>query len=913
MFRKTKICTGLMLACGGVLLSAGTPAFAQQTQNLERVTVTGSNIKRTDTETALPVQVITREDIQRTGRTNIAEVLQGIAGNNSGSIPTAFTNGFASGSSAVSLRGLGVNSTLVLVNGRRMASYGLADDGQRSFVDLNTIPLEIVERIEVLKDGASSIYGSDAIAGVVNVILRKDFNGITLAADAGTSYKSDGNHGRLAATFGFGDLSKDNYNAFVSAEYSKTGKIMSSTRPEYLGTNKLDTMLGYYDKRIGGFFADGSGIPRRSSPYGSIRDPGTGLYQPATACPEISAETGLCVTDDVKYEQIQPDVERFNLFGRGVFNINSNMQAFVEAGLFKSKTTALGTPSPVASNWGRLSDNTIVSSAFISLPVGHVQNPFDGPARIRAITESIGGRNSVQDNQSIRLIAGLSGSAFDWDYETALGYIETKLKDKNTGYLRYSVLTEGQDPAADPPLVSNDFRLGFAAMDPAYLARLSPTLERTPKNSVTFADVKASRELTQLPGGALGLALGAEVRQEKSDTPALPYTFEGDIVGLGYSGFKADRTVYALYGELNAPVLKNLELGAALRHDHYSDYGTSTTPKLTFKYTPMASLALRGSYSEGFRAPGPAENGKSATAGYAGYLQVTAGNPDIKPEKAKSYTLGLVFEPTQSTSVVFDYYKVVRTNEIIGADGALVVGPDQSTGTPGSTVDGKVPNSKIIYDEDGQISAIFAPYINGGKTITHGFDTEVKQRMDLGDMGRLTATVNWNRIRRFARVIDGLTYEYAGTHGPFVLSSAAGTPKNKLTFDLTWDYAQVSSTMRVNYVGSMRAIDHFGAPYSPDNSEGVAQPEGAKACGAYFPNGKAAPTADCRIPRFITVDVFGRWNVNKQLSVSASIANLFNKLAPWDPYTYGGTNYNPSYHQDGAVGRYFKVGAKYTF
>ena len=102
MFRKTKICTGLMLACGGVLLSAGTPAFAQQTQNLERVTVTGSNIKRTDTETALPVQVITREDIQRTGRTNIAEVLQGIAGNNSGSIPTAFTNGFASGSSAVS-------------------------------------------------------------------------------------------------------------------------------------------------------------------------------------------------------------------------------------------------------------------------------------------------------------------------------------------------------------------------------------------------------------------------------------------------------------------------------------------------------------------------------------------------------------------------------------------------------------------------------------------------------------------------------------------------------------------------------------------------------------------------------------------------------------------------------------------
>jgi iron complex outermembrane receptor protein len=910
MFKRTKLSTSLVLAFGGALLSTGQVAYAQDApQKLERVTVTGSNIKRTDTETASPVQVITRDEIQRTGKTNIAEVLQGISSNNSGSIPTAFTAGFAPGSAAVSLRGLGVNSTLVLVNGRRMASYGLADDGQRSFVDLNSIPLEVVDRIEVLKDGASSIYGSDAIAGVVNVILRRDYTGVTLAADAGASGYGDGEFGRVAGTFGMGDLAADKYNFFVSAEYSKTNSIDQNTRRSYLGTNDL-RFLGYYDQRIGGVFADGSFIPRRSSPYGSIRNPDTLLYQPATACPETRTDPDfgdtICVTDDVKYSEIQPEVERFNLYGRGELALGVDTSAYLEAGFFRTKTSAKGTPTPLASNWGNLRDNTTVSTATIALPVGHPQNPFSAPARIRAITESLGGRDGVQENDSLRLIAGVKGTALGWDYDTALGYIQTKLTDSNTGYVRHSVLEEG--------LASGQFLLGFTPMDPAYLARLSPTLVREPKNSVTFADVKASRELYQLSGGALGLAVGAEVRKEKSDTPALPYTFEGDIVGLGYSGFKADRNVWAVYGELNAPVLKQLELTAALRYDHYSDYGSSTTPKVGFKYKPLDMLAFRGTYAEGFRAPGPAENGNSSSAGFAGYLQVSQGNPDIRPEEAKSYTLGLVFEPTQGTSLIVDFYRVVRTNEIIGADGTLVVGEGQETGTPLATVPGALPNSRIVYDENGDIAAIFAPYINGGKTTTTGVDIEAKQRFSLGDAGKLTASLNWTHVKSFAREIDGVKYEYAGTHGPFVLSSAAGTPKDRFTFDLTWDYSNVSATVRANYVSSMMAVDHTNAPYDPEATEGVTPPPGAtRACGAYFPNGSAAPSEDCRVASFTTFDLFGRWNVTKQLSLSASITNVFDRLAPWDPYTYGGVNYDPSYHQDGAVGRYFKIGAKYTF
>ena len=211
-----------MLAFGGSLAFGSAPLLAQQQQQLDRVEVTGSLIKRIDAETAAPLQVITREDIQNSGRTTLQEVLRSVTADSTGSIPTSFTNGFASGSAAVSLRGLGVNSTLVLLNGRRMTTYGLADDGTRNFVDLNSLPLEAVERIEVLKDGASAIYGADAVGGVVNVILRKSYVGASVGGSYGQTSESDGQDDRALGSFGFGDLAKDKYNVFFTLEAQKT-------------------------------------------------------------------------------------------------------------------------------------------------------------------------------------------------------------------------------------------------------------------------------------------------------------------------------------------------------------------------------------------------------------------------------------------------------------------------------------------------------------------------------------------------------------------------------------------------------------------------------------------------------------------------------------------------------------------
>lgn len=206
----------LYCAVSAVALSA-TPAPAQTENQVETVVVTGSLLH--NQETPSPVTVISREQIENASQTTVADVVRSLSSDNSGTVPTAFTGGFAAGASGVALRGLTVNSTLVLIDGLRTSNYPLADDGERGFVDLNTIPLDVVDRVEVLKDGASSIYGADAIAGVVNIILKPGFQGEAGEAEVGTSEHGGGTMGRATATLGTGDPGTDHYNAYINFEY----------------------------------------------------------------------------------------------------------------------------------------------------------------------------------------------------------------------------------------------------------------------------------------------------------------------------------------------------------------------------------------------------------------------------------------------------------------------------------------------------------------------------------------------------------------------------------------------------------------------------------------------------------------------------------------------------------------------
>src|SRR5690349_5872269 len=341
----TYLCSALVLAAGSVLLSACPAAVAQTTtapatQTLERVEITGSNIRRISSETASPVSTFTKQDIEKSARTSVAEFLQTLAVDNQGSVPKNFGGGFASGASGISLRGLGAASTLVLLNGRRIAPYGLADDGQKVFVDLNLIPLEAVDRIEILRDGGSAIYGSDAIAGVVNVILRKDYRGLALNASFGTSEYWNAKEKRASLTGGFGDLQTDHFNVLANFEVGRQGEAnyRDITDRKQVGRSDLRD-LGYDADSSGGLLGGtgaiiSGGATAISAVNGNVRNPNTLLYYnrgnldpatgftrtfPGAACTNFTSHPqgdpgGGCLTDALhEYTQVQPSQEYTNL------------------------------------------------------------------------------------------------------------------------------------------------------------------------------------------------------------------------------------------------------------------------------------------------------------------------------------------------------------------------------------------------------------------------------------------------------------------------------------------------------------------------------------------------------------------------------------------------------------------------
>jgi len=938
MLKRTMLAQSLLIAFSGsaALVSGSAMAQQQATQELQRVTVTGSNIKRTDAETASPVQVLTREDIEKTGKQSIQEVLRGVTADGQGSIPSSFSNGFASGSAAVSLRGLGVNSTLVLVNGRRMTTYGLADDGSRTFVDLNSLPLEAVERIEVLKDGASAVYGADAVGGVVNVILRKNYTGGSIGGSYGQTGKGDGQTTRAFGSLGFGNIDTDKYNVFFSVEASQQKNIWSRDRG-FIGESDLRP-YGYYDTTNGAPRPYiGLATPSTTSPYGVIRTPplGTGTRVNVIPCPpsQVDPNTNICRFNPLVEQEVQPEVDRLNFFGRGTLQFSPSLTAYVELGIFNSKSKANGTlgGNNDTGVYKPSSDPTappLFTHGLMILPASHPDNPTGTDRTLAYRPFELGGRDHHTDNTVFRLVQGLQGNAFGWDYDFGASYIKSRLKNENFGFINWD--------AMQAALNNGTYRINLPnTTAPSVLAAVSPTLVTVPTSSIKSIDFKASRELMSLPGGALGVAVGAETRWESADSPAVPGTETASIVGLGYSQFSASRRVQAIYGEVVAPVAKWLELTGAARYDHYSDFGDSVTPKVGFKIKPIDQFAIRGTYSEAFRAPGPAEVGGSSF-GFTSVGILSQGNPNIKPEKAKSYTLGLIAEPFPGTSATVDFWRINRTNEIVQADPAAISSGQCTTSCDGTDAQhpdrrnaqglpGSQANTFLYYDADGTLSAVTGFYGNAAKTKTDGVDLELRHRMSLGEVGRLTAQLNWTHVNKFQRTgPDGITYDYAGTQGPIVLSAGAGTPKDRATLSLTWDRGPYALTGAMNYVGPLTLIDHKGEVFPnngdgtvSDNTNGLVQQyngTGDGNCGVYDLAGNPW-RGNCKVPSFITFDLFGKWTPMKNLDINFSIQNLFDRKAPLDPYmvlTYG-INYNQTWHGAGAVGRFFTVGAKYSF
>lgn len=923
MMVETGLSRSIRLMFIGTIAFGMHTAHAQSTtgSSIQKVEITGSSIKRAEAETISVIQTLSRKDIEQTGKSSIADVVRSISADNNGSVSGSFTSGFAGSASGVSLRGLSVSSTLVLINGRRTAPYGFGDDGQRSFVDLNSIPLDAVDRIDILKDGASAIYGSDAIAGVVNIILRQNYVGQTISASMGQSSEGDGTTNTVSGAFGFGDLDNDKFNIFGTIDLKTTERIRQNSRDKWIGQADARPWGGR-DQRAGQTTAGNAGgssflgtlrpVNAAGGAAGNIRNlPGTcdPVNLDPTGGTSLDNTGGGCLWDPVDYATIQPKTQNINAFLRATVAINDNTQGYAEAGVFKSKADTYTTPSGLTGAGFDLVNarvnNTSTGPDQLLMPANHPDNFLGVAARPRWVDASRP-RTSDLETTVTRVLAGFKGTAAGWDYDTGVLYAESKTDRTQNGYYRTSALRTA--------LNNGTFRIGQGVVNTAdVLALVSPTLTNSGITKSTSVDFKATRELIELPGGMMGVAVGAEYRKEDNNTQSTPYTDINDVVGLGYSAAEGKRNVKALYAELAIPVIKSLELQLAVRTDDYSDYGRSTTPKVGFKFTPAPIVAFRGTYAEGFRAPSTAENGNSAVAAFttiakdpvrcpvtglaadcssASVGAITVGNKNIKPETSKSYSLGLVLEPVKDVNFSLDLWQIVRKNEINGSDpGAVVANP------------AAYPDAEIVRGEatsnfpslPGPILMVRAPYLNAGETKTSGVDLDLRGKYNMGENGRITSGITVTYMKEFTRTnADGTVLEFAGTHGDTNLSGNGGTPKTKARLTLGWDKGPVNITANMNFVSSISNKNERAGDCLDTDENNV-------------------PYLNCRIASFTTTDLFGRWNVTPQWELTASVGNLFNRMAPLDVQTYGRINYNPSLHQSGAVGRFFTLGGRYTF
>ncbi|MDX3909972.1 MAG: TonB-dependent receptor [Sphingobium sp.] len=975
---------------------------AQETEN-DVIVVTGSIFRTTTSATPSPITVLTAESLDQRGVNSTQEAIQRLASNNGPALTNSFSaNGaFAAGASAVSLRGLSTSSTLVLFDGLRAAYYPLADDATRNFVDLNTIPDDIVERIEVLRDGASSTYGADAIAGVVNVITKKEITGISGRAEAGISERGDAGNMRLSLTAGWGDLDDQGFNAYVSGFYFKQDGLANRERP-----------YPYNSQNQSGICRDGICGPSIGPNGGSI-NPSTGGYSGfstqtdaslfattffvAPAGPDNSAETGryqflnpaagciagenpytltaaefaddprapgtVCQGDLVtQYGIISPAIERWGASFRATGRINDNIEAFFQGNFLQSNVSYTGLPASIRRNGPTGIDFPRFSTAapagganapgslVLALPVFvcplinnlpdpnctaanpnarlNPNNPFAAQGQVARILGRIPNLREYNETRSrtYRAAAGVTGTLWDdWNFSVEGVAMRTDLRRTSNGYVYIqnllNAVADGRYNFVNPLANSQDV-----------LDYLSPDNVTDSNSELYSAQATISGKLFDLPGGPLQVGGGLSIRYEAIDAPSANPDFNGPTQRyfiLNAFGTSGHRTVRSAYGELSAPVLDQLEINASGRYDDYSSGQHAFSPKVGAKFTPIRQIAIRGTWSRGFRIPSFAEANAIPTTGFvtaaqslyndtylaqygcsvatfnscpayissASYGQTTLASPNLDPERSTSYTAGVVVEPIRNVSLSVDYFNIKKTGAITTPSNrpALLAYYAGQAVPEGYNV---IPDSAAPDFPGAQprVAFVQSQLINANTIRSEGLDFAATARFDLGPNLRFTSSAEASYIINLSTSFpDGTTESYEGTAGNFNLTAGSGTPEWHGSWQNTLEWGPWTLSATAEYFGgyNLSAADQGTEPGD---------------CGLL-----SAQFVKCDVPAYITVDLTTSWKASDNFTFYVNVLNVFDDLPPIDPVTYGANNYNPVQGGTGIFGRSFRAGARFNF
>ena len=911
------------------LIGVAGPVLAQvPAPQMQRVEITGSSIKRIAKEGALPIEIITRKQIEEQGIVNAEQLIASLNVNGNGSDNLASNADVTSGAqrgnngaSSANLRGQGADSTLVLLNGRRVATHGM----KGSAVDLNSIPFAAVERVEVLKDGASAIYGTDAIGGVINFILKKNYSGLEAQAFTDVTEAGGANIQRYSVTGGFGNLEEKGFNVLLAASTSEN-KALRGDQRDFVNTFQPERGLSV-DTR-GAPFANvfatalGDTILSRRSNTGPVLPGTTQAYSgislldlPGGAgCNSVDGmgaydeklwdtpAAGLaCAWDTGRAAVLQQPVKSSNFVARATTRIDGH-ELFAEI---------VGSTTEVAK---RFSPNQISPGAS-TFPVSSFY-PSTGAAyndvfnKLVAVFPSIAGnrglpiayrwrcmdcgnREIVTESKAGRIQLGADGQLGKFDYKVGMTRAFSESESTlGTGYNYTAALAAALGTGIINPFLKPGEQQSQAAIDAIKATSAAGVVLYGGRTTVTGFDAALSGAVFNLPAGPVMAAVGLDVRQEE-------YRFNGDlraaaarpqILNAPFDDVnalaKVTRDIHAVYAEVLVPVTKALEVTVALRRDHYSGFGDTVNPKVSFRWQPVPQLLFRGSYNEGFRAPSFNQlfNGVTESA-YAGKdladparcaggkvdstkpgceqinpVILTGGKLALGPETAKHGSVGVVFEPSARFSANLDLWEIRRFDTIKSVDlTTLLANSDLFAGQ--------------FFRVDGVLLAIDQRWVNAGAGITRGL--EAGARTNGKAMGG-----SWGAG------IDG-SYLLKKQSRPLANAPFGVDEVGRFTFTgdlaLKWKHTAYLSYKQGNWSGIFQNVYRHG--YKDQVLPGVAS--GRVTPSNYNPN----------VDAYSIFHASASYTGIKNLTLTAGIKNLFDQDPPfaitYDGNTGAGSSWEP--------------------
>lgn len=745
---------------------SGAPTTPTQ---LEAIQVTGSRIPRTAFQGSTPLTVITREQIRSSGHQTLFDLLRlmpGMTGHHPRDVATQNGDSQVPSASAASssLYSLGPRATLFLVNGRRMASYGVVSTDLGALADLNGIPLSMVERVEILRGGASAIYGADAMAGVVNIILKKDYEGTEIGAMYGVSERGDAEQQRISANFGV--RTPNDGNVFLSVDHFSRNPLVGNQRS--WATNDLRA-VGLGDRRI---------------PFGynlgTVND--VTYVMPLQGCRSrgTNVDGRPCSLDIPRYTSLQPGVASSAFYGYYRQPINDRIEAYAD---FRATRVSVEMQNPPF-------------YGLVDLPEDHpdaLRGRFAGAPLIYAFT-GIGPVRNRSIAVSRDATVGVKGFGGHWNWELSATSRSNDVTNRIDGLIRYSIFEEA--------VKGKSIRFNTDAIAPTIRSELSPPVALGGEMSLDSVAGTVNGGLFNLPGGEVTMAAGFEFRHEHLVTRPDGLMEEDDLaLSQQAEARTAHRDTSALYAEFNLPLHRRLSTDLAWRLDRNQGYGDRVSPKLGVKWNVTDTLTLRGNVAEGYRAPTlfelrrplSSESNEFIPADdfllpcrneYMGQCLVATGsvvNPDLQPETSTSRSLGLIWSPTDRFNLSVDRYRIRRRHEIAVVNALRY--PEL------------YPNA-LVRDENGALTGINTYLDNTARTDVSGWEIDAEYRFDTQRAGRFSMRLNGHYLDRLIRQPhpELRALDYAGFD----------TPDRTVLGSLQWGYGNWITTLNLRYMGQAR-------------------------------------------------------------------------------------------------------------